>query len=165
MAILRECFNDIENIMKINSIKRMLILGEQIFNRSIVHYLDLLFDRYRTYKHFLIEKYQNIHFDVLDIQVQVDLNINLNYVHHLENKYGLIIDSGTSEHVDNQYSYIFNINNWLNENGFYYTNSINYSECIITNQKQWLDHCFYFYDQKYFNFLKSCFNWNIVDQK
>lgn len=165
MAILKESFIDIENLLQNNKINSVLILGDQTFNRSIIHYPDLLFNKYKNYKEFLVENYKNIKFDVLDIQGSIDINLNLNDIHYLENKYDLIIDSGTSEHVDNQYSYIINVNNWLNDGGFYYTISIDHSECVVTNQTQWLDHCFYFYDINYFNFIKECFNWEIVDYK
>ena len=158
MGVLKEAFIDINQIIEnnINIIKNVLILGDQDFNRSHL-------PEYSNEKYVNVIKniYPNINFDVLDIQGNVNLKLNLNIIHEdINKKYDLIIDLGTSEHVDNQYSYIININNWLNENGFYYSNVIDYKKS--QEQKEWLDHSFYYYSLDYFNFLANTLDWKIL---
>lgn len=158
MGVLKEAFDDVNEILKNNSnqIKNVLILGDQDFNRE--H-----FPQYSNKKYVDVIRnlYSSINFDVLDIQGNVNLKLNLNIIHDkLPNNYDFIIDLGTVEHVDNQYAYIVNINNWLNENGFYYSNVIDYK--ISQEQQEWLDHCFFYYSKEYFNFLSDVLDWKLI---
>lgn len=159
MAVLREAFDDISSIIDANDVKRVLILGDQSLNGSPIHYPNYEYQKF-SYKSYMKTLYPNIHFDVLDIQGNANLKLNLNDLHFdIESTYDLIIDAGTSEHVDNQYHYILNVNHWLKIGGIYYSNSLDYNKIIEHEQFQWKGHCFYYYDETYFDFLAKCFEW------
>ena len=78
MGVMIEAFDDVNNFIdkNLNNIQNILILGDQVFNlthfpnhRPSTRYVDIL-----------KKKYQNINFDVIDIQGDSNLKFNLNNI-------------------------------------------------------------------------------------
>jgi hypothetical protein len=118
MGVLKEAFRDVNQLLEQNldKINNVLILGDQNFNGD--HFPNYVYTS--NYVKVMRGMFPTIVFKVLDIQGNVDLNCNLNDILTHNKKYDLIIDLGTSEHVDNQINYFTNINNLLNDKGYYY---------------------------------------------
>jgi hypothetical protein len=159
MGVMIEAFDDVNNFIdkNLNNIQNILILGDQVFNlthfpnhRPSTRYVDIL-----------KKKYQNINFDVIDIQGDSNLKFNLNNIIETnKNKYDLILDYGTVEHVDNQYNCFLNIDNFLKNGGHYYSICVDFEKAKEKNE--WMDHCFYYYDLDFFKFLEKTLDWKII---
>lgn len=159
MGVLKEAFRDVNQLLEQNldKINNVLILGDQNFNRD--HFPNYVYAA--NYVTFMRGMFPTFVFKVLDIQGNVDLNYNLNDILTHDEKYDLIIDLGTSEHVDNQINYFTNINNLLNDKGYYYSNCIDYKKSI--EYQEWIGHCFYYYSYEFFEFIQKPLGWKIVD--
>ena len=101
-------------IDKINENINMLELGDQILNNN-----ENFFEGFKTAKdYYTNKKYNHTSFDWngLNGAIPVDLtNIDNKY----NNKFNLITDHGTSEHVLNQYNIFKNLHNWGTINCIY----------------------------------------------
>lgn len=119
-------------------------------------YLSKKYSRLSTrylYESLSIKKYDCIDIDGAHESLNFDLNYNLQEKYNFTNKYDIVTNFGTTEHVFNQYSCFENIHNLCNTHGL----------IIISLPIQgYSNHCFFNYHPTFFEHLADSNNYEIL---
>jgi len=105
------------------------------------------------YESLSIKKYDCIDIDGAHESLNFDLNYNLQEKYNFTNKYDIVTNFGTTEHIFNQYSCFENIHNLCNDNGLI---------IIGLPLEGFGNHCFFNYHPTFFEHLANSNNYEIL---
>ena len=132
--------------------------NKNIKNAEILKKLSLLklkpsFTTYDYFKAIGYDEYSSIDINGAYNSYKFDLNLDIKSEYKFDNQYDLVINTGTGEHVFNQYNLYLNFHNLTKINGI----MLNIVPFI-----NWINHGFYNYNPIFFGDLAAANNYKIL---